>query len=281
MIDLDSDGTNDEDAWTMERPSSDVVSSDFVVDLDGYEGPLDLLLTLARTQKVDLSKISILALSEQYLRFIETARRLRLDIAADYLVMAAWLAYLKSRLLLPKDDDSEGLSGEEMADRLAFRLRRLEAMRDVARQFVSRTQLGEDFFARGDPEPVITETSSTYDASVYDLLTAYAAQNLRREAHEFSITRREVCTLHDARQTLVRLLGDMSDWTRLDTFVVSYLSSSTDRPDYLASTFAAGLELVREGQLSMKQSTSFGPVYIRRHHEFFIGEHHESAPHGS
>src|SRR5680860_705075 len=164
------------DLWSLENPDRGVSDPQLLVDVNGFEGPLDLLLELSRRQKVDLSKISILALAEQYLLFIEEVRKLRIELAADYLVMAAWLAYLKSKLLIPNQIDEDGLTGEELAAQLAFRLQRLEAMRDVGNRLINRNRLGRDFFQRGDPEPVAIEHSSRFTASLYDLLTAYAAQ---------------------------------------------------------------------------------------------------------
>ena len=170
-----------------------------IVDVEGFEGPLDLLLTLARNQKVDLAKISILALADQYLSFIEAARKIRLELAADYLVMAAWLAYLKSKLLIPKQPDADGESGEEMAAVLQFRLKRLEAMRDAAARLVNRNRLGRDVFARGMPEMVIVEKRNEYSATLYDLLTAYAAQRQRQAITNVRIAKRGVWSLKEAR----------------------------------------------------------------------------------
>jgi segregation and condensation protein A len=235
----------------------------FLIDIAGFEGPLDLLLELARGQKVDLSRISVLALAEQYLDFVDRARSLRLDLAADYLVMAAWLAYLKSKLLIPRTPGEDGQSGEEMAAMLQFRLKRLEAMREAAAKLVSRNRLGRDRFARGMAELVVVETSNRYRASLYDLLTAYAAQRQRRAMSRVNIARRTVWSLKEARTILVRLIGAAGDWTELDSFLIVYLVGAEERVTAIASAFAASLELVREGQLEVRQEAAFRPIYLR------------------
>ncbi|AXS42569.1 ScpA family protein [Breoghania sp. L-A4] len=234
-----------------------------VVDVDGYEGPLDLLLTLARNQKVDLAKISILALAEQYLAFVHEARKLRLELAADYLVMAAWLAYLKSRLLLPAQKDDDEPSGEELAAALAFRLRRLEAMREVAAKIMNRNRLGRDIFARGHPETASIVKKSEWDATIYDLLTAYAAQRQRRSVTSVRVQRRTVWALQDARALLTRLIGVTTDWTPIDSFLMEYLVVPEERTTVMASSFSASLELVKEGMIEIRQSGSFSPLYVR------------------
>ena len=234
-----------------------------VVDIAGFEGPLDLLLHLARTQKVDLARMSVLALAEQYLAYIEKARKIRIELAADYLVMAAWLAYLKSRLLIPKLPKDEGPSGEEMAAALAFRLKRLEAMRDAATRLVNRNRLGRDVFARGMPELVIVEKRNENLASLYDLLTAYASQRQRQAITNVQIAKRGVWSLKQARDILTRMVGEFRDWTALDSFLVKYLVSAEDRATALASSFAASLELVREGRIEVRQHEAFAPLYMR------------------
>ena len=234
-----------------------------MVDVSGFEGPLDLLLHLARTQKVDLSRISVLALTEQYIAFIDKAQQLRLELAADYLVMAAWLAYLKSKLLIPRQPGDEGESGEEMAAILQFRLKRLEAMRDAAARLVNRNRLGRDVFARGMPETVIIERHSEYSATLYDLLSAYAAQRQRQAVTNVKIAVRGVWSLKDARDILTRMVGEFSDWTALDMFLIRYLASPSERATAIASSFAASLELVREGTLEIRQETAFAPLYLR------------------
>tara|TARA_R110002110_G_scaffold78760_9_gene206341 strand:+ start:324 stop:1172 length:849 start_codon:yes stop_codon:yes gene_type:complete len=235
-----------------------------VIDVEGFEGPLDLLLALARSQKVDLSGISILALADQYLSFIQEARRMRLELAADYLVMAAWLAYLKSRLLLPDIRDGEDeQTGEELAAALAFRLRRLEAMRDAAARLMARPRLGQDVFARGDPEPVVTIRHSTYIANLYDLLTAYASQRQRNSVTSVQVRKRTVWSLQEARGLLVRVLGQVTDWTPIDNFLVQYFSSPDERATVIASSFTASLEMVREGIVELRQTGPFAPLFIR------------------
>ncbi|MBP1886997.1 segregation and condensation protein A [Ensifer mexicanus] len=235
-----------------------------VVDLAGFEGPLDLLLHLARSQRVDLSRISVLALAEQYIAFIERARSIRIELAADYLVMAAWLAYLKSRLLLPQQAKDEGPSGQEMASALAFRLKRLEAMRDAATTLVNRNRLGRDVFARGAPEHIVAEKKSGYDASLYDLLTAYASLRQRQAITQVTIEKRHVWSLADARLILARMIGSLDDWTALDHFLIRYLTNPKERATAIASSFAASLEMVREGRLEIRQDGAFAPIYLRR-----------------
>lgn len=260
-----------------ERASEpDASEPSLVVDVDGFEGPLDLLLALARSQKVDLAKISILALAEQYLSFIQEARRMRLELAADYLVMAAWLAYLKSRLLLPdiKDDEDE-LTGEELAASLAFRLRRLEAMRDAAARLMARPRLGQDVFARGDPEPVVTIKHSSYAANLYDLLTAYASQRQRNSVTSVQVRKRTVWSLQEAKDLLVRMLGHVSDWTPIDDFLVEYFSTPDQRATVIASSFTASLEMVREGVLEVRQNGPFTPLFVRRASRQDGGGNHE------
>lgn len=234
-----------------------------VIDVAGFEGPLDLLLFLARNQKVDLHRISILALVEQYLEFIDSARRIRLELAADYLVMAAWLAYLKSRLLIPQQAKDEGPSGEEMAATLAFRLKRLEAMREAATRLINRNRLGRDVHARGAPEHVPTRIENEYEASLYDLLTAYAALRQRQATTQVTIARRRVWSLADARAILTRMIGEIGDWTALDQFLIRYLTTPAERVSAIASAFAASLELVREGRLEIRQEGAFQPIYLR------------------
>lgn len=235
-----------------------------VVDIAGFEGPLDLLLHLARTQKVDLARISILALVEQYLHFIDRAQRIRIELAADYLVMAAWLAYLKSRLLIPQAPKDGGPTGEEMAATLAFRLKRLEAMRDAATRLINRNRLGRDFFARGAPEHIPTQRQSAFDASLYDLLSAYATLRQRHSVTQVTIEKRNVWSLADAREVLHRLVGEIDDWTALDHFLLRYMTDPSERKTAIASAFAASLEMVREGHLEIRQEGAFQPIYLRR-----------------
>lgn len=234
-----------------------------VIDVAGFEGPLDLLLFLARNQKVDLARISVLALAEQYLQFIESARRIRIELAADYLVMAAWLAYLKSRMLIPQQAKDDGPSGEEMAATLAFRLKRLEAMREAATRLINRNRLGRDVYARGAPEHVPTRVENSYEATLYDLLTAYAALRQRQAITQVTIERRKVWALSDARAILTRMIGEIADWTALEQYLLRYLTSEEERVTAIASAFAASLELVREGRLEIRQEGAFQPIYMR------------------
>jgi segregation and condensation protein A len=235
-----------------------------VVDVEGFEGPLDLLLALARQQKVDLAKISILALADQYLAFIEEARKLRLELAADYLVMAAWLAYLKSRLLLPETNAPEGQSAEDMAIALAMRLKRLEAIRDVAERLFGRPQLDRDVFVRGQPEPIAHIKHPQWSATLYDLLSAYAQQRQKSALAHVRVARRTVWSLAEAREALERLIGQAQDWTRLDQFLISYVVEPSLAPTVFASSFASSLELVREGLMELHQQSPFAPLYVRR-----------------
>jgi len=234
-----------------------------VIDVDGFEGPLDLLLHLARNQKVDLARISVLRLAEQYLAFIAGARAMRLELAADYLVMAAWLAYLKSRLLLPKQKGPDGETAEDLAAHLQFRLKRLEAMRDAAARLVNRNRLGRDVFARGMPEAVVVERQNRWSATLYDLLSAYAAQRQRRAVTNVRIARRTVWSLAEAREILERLIGRSGDWTALDAYLVDFLARPEERATAIASSFAATLELVREGRLQIRQEAAFAAIYLR------------------
>lgn len=236
-----------------------------VVDVSGFEGPLDLLLALARTQKVDLTKISILALAEQYLAFVSEAKKLRLEVAADYLVIAAWLAYLKSRLLLPVTDQSEEEpTGEELAAQLAFRLRRLEAMRGAAGTLMTRGRLGRDVFPRGNPEGFRVHKSAQYEATVFDLLKAYARHRQRKATGILRYARPAVWALKDARKNLERLLGMSLDWAPLDRILAEFTGDRETRVTALASTFGASLELAREGALELRQTQPFAPLFMRR-----------------
>ena len=237
------------------------------VHVSGFDGPLDLLLALARTHKVDLAKISVLALAEQYLAFIANARSLRIELAGDYLVMAAWLAYLKSRLLLPKEKpDDPTPSGEEMAARLAFRLKRLEAMRQAAAQLMTRKRLGFDIFARGAPEGMRTIRERTHVASIYDLLSAYAAGRSRTAQRRVHIVRkRSVWSIKDARMRLEQLVGATDGtWAQLDLFINQYLTAEDMTRTTLASSFGATLEMAREGLIELQQAEPFAPLFVRK-----------------
>ena len=235
----------------------------FTVDLDGFEGPLDLLLELARRQKVDLARISVLALAEQYLAFIEAAHKLRLEVAADYLVMAAWLAYLKSRLLLPAPAKAEEAEAAELADALAQRLRRLEQIRKAAEALLARPRLGRDFFARGAPEGIATSTAVVYEASLYDLLSAYASQSQKHARANVRLLARVVWSLAEAREALTRLTGQASDWTEFDSWLLAYGVEPKMRRTARASCFSASLEMVREGEIEVRQERAFAPLWVR------------------
>ncbi len=243
-----------------------------VVDVEGYEGPLDLLLALARQQKVDLAKISILALADQYLVFIEAARKLRLELAADYLVMAAWLAYLKSRLLLPEPPEAEGPSAEALATALANRLRRLEAIREAATQLMNRPQLMRDIYPRGQPETIAEIKSPRWTATLYDLLTAYAVQRQQRHLATVSLAKRSVWSLAEARASLERMVGVSEDWSRLDEYLMAYVLEPEQAATVFASSFAAALELVREGTAEVHQPQAFGPLYLRKRQAVVVAD---------
>jgi segregation and condensation protein A len=231
------------------------------LDLDGWEGPLDLLLTLARSQKVDLARISILALVEQYLAFIADAKKLKLEIAADYLVMAAWLAYLKSCLLLPKDNEADP-SPEELAMRLQLRLQRLSAMREAGARLLARDRIGRDVFVRAAPEGLRVVRRSAWQAELYDLIAAYGAVRARAEPAVHIVSRRPVMTLEEALLRVERLVGSRLDWTRLEAFLPE-TQDAEFRRSALASSFVAALELARKGKVELDQRAPFEPLYVR------------------
>ena len=266
MAEDEPQGPSDLSDWEEGGALLDADAGDkLVVDVEGFEGPLDLLLALARTQKVDLAKISVLALAQQYLDFISEARWLRLEIAADYLVMAAWLAFLKSKLLLPAEPSEEGEpTGAELAALLAFRLKRLHAMREVSAQLMTRKRLGRDVFGRGDPEPIRISRQSIYDANVYDLLKAYSQQRQRTAVLSMQLKPRTVWSLNEAREELERLLGMNVDWAPLDRLIAEFLVEPELRKTALASSFTATLEMTREGALEIRQAKSFAPLFVRR-----------------
>jgi segregation and condensation protein A len=241
-----------------------VTDSQFLLDLDGYEGPIDVLLSLARDQKVDLTKISILDLADQYLSFVARARRLRLELAADYLVMAAWLAYLKSRMLLPEPESIDGEpTGAEMAAALAFQLQRLEAMREVAGKLMALPQLGHDFFGRGEPEAIRVVHMPVYSVKLYDLLRAYGAIANRRQGGTLRIVPTEIYSMDDALQRLGDMLGRSVDWQTLLSFLPPDWVEGLRGRSAVASTFAATLEMVRAGRAELRQDGIFGPIYLR------------------
>jgi segregation and condensation protein A len=258
-----TDGGGDVVEFVLDGQAADAGEA-LIVDVDGFEGPLDLLLALARTQKVDITKISILALAEQYLLFIAEARKLRLELAADYLVMAAWLAYLKSRLLLPEPEHEDGPTGEELAALLAFRLQKLEAMRDAAAKLMARNRLGRDVFERGAPEGVRIHRTSEFADNLYDLLKAYAERRQRQAITRIRFKRLPVWTIKEAREQLERLIGVSTDWGSIDQYLLEYLVEPAMRTTILASTFSAALEMAREGQVEIRQTEVFAPIFIRR-----------------
>lgn len=255
-----TDSEFEEDAVPAYRPDDALV-----LRLDGFEGPIDLLLTLARDQKVDLAKISILALAEQYLGFIERARRLKLEIAADYLVMAAWLAYLKSRLLIPsKESDAEEEDPAELAARLAFQLRRLEAMQKAAKALEGRPRLGTDFFARGMPEKTRVDRRPIFEAALIELLRAYGDVRQREQLSTLRILPTQLYSMDRAMARLRSLVGTVPDWSTLEGFLPAELRDPLVRRSALAATFVASLELAREGVLDIRQTGTFSPIFVKR-----------------
>jgi len=240
-----------------------------LIDVDGYEGPIDVLLDLARNQKVDITQVSILQLARQYLAFIERAQALNLELAAEYLVMAAWLAYLKSRLLLPKTDGGDEPSAHEMAEALQFQLRRLEAMQKAADGLMARPQLGQDIFTRGRPEGLGVVTNTSWSVSLYDLLKAYGDIQRRGEDSHYDMPEFHVMSTEDAMSRLTRMLGNLprkgmhSVWTTLESFMPDGVKDRIYGRSALASTFTAGLELVKQGKLEIKQDGAFRPIYMR------------------
>ena len=256
-------------AWPDgERPVRSAVAAPpeaLIVDVAGFEGPLDLLLELARHHKIDIARISILALAEQYLAFIEKARKFQLDLAADYLVMAAWLAYLKSRMLIPAQPGSEEALPEDMAALLAFRLRRLQAMRDAAARLMARNLLGRDVHVRGAPEPLVLDTTREYGDNLIDLLKAYAERRQRTARHQtYTVHKLRAWSVKEARAALERLIGGLTGWGSFDRLLAEYLAAPGMRRSVTASSFTASLELVREGALEIRQEDAFRPIYLRR-----------------
>jgi segregation and condensation protein A len=236
-----------------------------IIDVDGFEGPLDLLLMMSRTQKVDLRKISVLALAKQYLGFVEQAKELRIELAADYLVMAAWLAFLKSRLLLPPDPTDDGPSGEELAAHLAFQLERLSAMRDAAARIMARDQLGRDFFVRGIPEDVTRVRQVTYTATLLDLMQAYARIRTKDDFRPYVMDRDRILTLEQALERMRGLIGFACDWAELGSFLPDGWSADPAmHRSATAATFAASLELVKTGAIDLRQTDTFAPIQIRK-----------------
>ncbi|ACB96280.1 segregation and condensation protein A [Beijerinckia indica] len=250
---------------------SALMETSFIVELEGFEGPLDLLLDLARRQKVDLHKISVLALVEQYLAFIEEARSLRLELAADYLVMAAWLAYLKSRLLLPQANENEEPVAEEVARLLAARLVRLEALRAAASELVGRPRLGRDTVLRGNPEKIEKVMTPQWETSLQELLEIYASRRARRpfpRKHEkgpsvVTLKQRTVWSLTQARAELERLIGAVADWSPLDAYLLHYCTTPEMRRTVRASSLSAMLEMAREGLVALRQDEPFAPLWVK------------------
>jgi segregation and condensation protein A len=258
-------------AWPdgeSEPRRDDVLATDddaLIIDVEGFEGPLDLLLDLARHHKIDLQRISILALADQYIAFVERAQKMRLEIAADYLVMAAWLTYLKSRLLIPQPPKQGEVEPQDMAQRLAFRLQRLQAMRDAAQKLMEGPQLGRDVFERGAPEPLVVETQREYSDTLIDLLKAYAGRRQRKMVHQsYTVKKQTVWSIKEARETLEKLLGGMDDWGTFDLWLERYISQPETRRSVRASSFTASLELAREGVIELRQEEAFQPIFLRR-----------------
>ena len=235
-----------------------------IIEVDGFEGPLDLLLALARNQKVDIAKISVLQLADQYLAFMESARSRRLELAADYLVMAAWLIYFKSRLVLPQPDTGAGAGAEEMAAALRWRLQRLQAMRDSAVRLMARDRLGRDVFERGDPEPIRVVRTRKYSDTLYDLLTAYSQQRIRVLGHRvLEVVRAPIFLIEEARARIERMLGQLPNWSLLVRFLPQGWGTGQRRRTALASTFLAALELARDGRLEIRQMAPFGEIFLK------------------
>jgi segregation and condensation protein A len=236
-----------------------------VVTVDGFEGPLDLLLTLARNQKVDIAKISILKLADQYLEFVEHAKKMNLELAADYLVMAAWLAYLKSRLILPQPETENGdPTAEEMAARLRWRLQRLEVMREAAARLMAGDRLGREIFARGMPEPINIVKLRTYKDTLFDLLTAYAGERIKKlRGKSYQLKATPVMLIEEARARLERILGEIPDWSTLSSVIPFDWSGGPRRRSALASTLVACLEFARDGRIELRQMAPFDEVFIK------------------
>jgi segregation and condensation protein A len=249
-----------------DRDLAPAASEALIVDVAGFEGPLDLLLALARTHKVDIAKISILALVDQYLAYIAEAQRLKIEIAADYLVMAAWLTFLKSRLILPREEKlPDELSAEEMAQKLSFRLMRLEAMRRAVGELMTRKRLDRDVFHRGMPEQAVTTTEVRWTAEIYDLLKAYAELRRRTIKVTHVVKARRVWSIKQARSKLEALVGHaIGDWVELETCLKTYLATEEEDKTVVASSFGATLEMAREGVIELRQEKPFAPIYMRK-----------------
>ena len=251
------------DTYSNSQPYESINNDDLIVNLSGYEGPLDVLLIMARSQKVDLMKISILQLTEQYLVFIAEVRKKNLELAADYLVMAAWLAYLKSNLLLPREETGEELTAEQMAERLKFQLKKLEAIRQVSEKLMNLPVLGTNFFNRGMPEGIRLIRTPEYYLSLYDLLKSYANQRYKSAYSSMVIERPAVYAMEEALVRLQRMVGTAFEWTKLESFLPPEFSKGKNARSGVAGTLAAAMELVREGVLEVQQLAPFGPVFIK------------------
>ena len=251
------------DTYSNSQPYESINNDDLIVNLSGYEGPLDVLLIMAKSQKVDLMKISILQLTEQYLVFIAEVRKKNLELAADYLVMAAWLAYLKSNLLLPREETGEELTAEQMAERLKFQLKKLEAIRQVSEKLMNLPILGTNFFNRGMPEGIRLIRTPEYYLSLYDLLKSYANQRYKSAYSSMVIERPAVYAMEEALVRLQRMVGTAFEWTKLESFLPPEFSKGKNARSGVAGTLAAAMELVREGVLEVQQLAPFGPVFIK------------------
>jgi len=253
------------DGGKPDRLIPPVPADELIVDVGGFEGPLDLLLELARAHKIDLAQVSILELANQYLTFIDRAKVMRIDVAADYLVMAAWLAYLKSRLLIPLPPSADETAPHDMAARLAFRLQRLAAMREASGQLMKRPQLGQDVFARGAPQPLQVDVTREYADNLIDLLKAYAERRQRKVVHQtYTVKRQRTWSIKEAREAMERLVGGMDDWGTFDYWLEHYLATAETRRSVRASSFTASLELARDGRIELRQEEAFRPIYLRR-----------------
>lgn len=259
---------NYDEAATADSAGGDI--DGFLVNIDGYEGPIDVLLDMARTQKVDLREISILQLVRQYLGFIERAQELRLELAAEYLVMAAWLAYLKSRLLLPQEEKkADEFTADQMAEALQFQLRRLEAMREVGTKILKRPRLGQQVFPRGMTDSLKTKYETTWEVSLYDLLKAYGDITRRKEYETYDLPTFNIMTMEDAATSLAKMLGNLprsgpnSVWATLQSFIPEGITDPLLVRSTIASTFTAGLEMAKQGKLDIRQDGAFKPIYMR------------------
>lgn len=261
--------TFEEDPPREYLPEGEHDADSLLLNIDGYEGPIDVLLAMARDQKVDLTKISILQLARQYLAFVDRAREIRLELAAEYLVMAAWLAYLKSRLLLPREDDDAEIDAETMAEALQFQLRRLEAMQKAAEDLFGLPQLGQDIFPRGMPEGLRTKLDTIYDVSLYDLLKAYGDIKRRQEYSNYELPTFHLMSMEVAQERMAKMLGKLpvkgpwSVWTTLQSFVPENTNDKLYARSALASCFTVGLEMAKQGKVEIKQDGLFRPIYLR------------------